>query len=260
MVYIAAAAVIGLLIGFVTLSIDWLRKTVMRNIRSKTMGLLSVYDELLEEKSRELALAAREEAERARSAGDGDAEKSAAPIIAAPAAQPPLPPVSLVDQAGASEYRDGSIGGVYCAIRQGFSFRLEELLPSLDTGPAAAPGRAGRLLRELDFDTVYQLSTLQPEEQVEILRESLPEDGNKLLEDYLETAGQFHAPGFYDYLRTLAETEPKAVTLWVPAELAGSKRSYGNVEIIPDSGICEGFQVEEDHMLYDCCIKARELS
>jgi len=259
MVYIAAAAVIGLLIGFVTLSVDWLRKTVMRSIRSKTLGLMSVYDDLLEEKSRELALIAREEAERERSAAE-EAETAALAQRQEPAAQAPLPPVNLVEQTSASEYRDGSIGGVYRAIRKGFSFRLEELLPSLDAGQTASLGRAGRLLRELDYDTVYQLSTLQPEEQVAVLRECLPEEPEALLEDYLGTVGQFSATGFYDYLRTLAEAEPKAVSLWVPAELVGTRRRYGSVEVIPDSEICEGFQVEEDHLLYDCCIKARELS
>ena len=54
-VYILAAAGVGLLIGFVVLSIALLRKTVSSNIRSKTISLMSVYDELLEQKSRELA-------------------------------------------------------------------------------------------------------------------------------------------------------------------------------------------------------------
>ena len=44
-IYIAAAVAVGLLIGFVTLSILWLRRNVSENIRSKTVGLLSVYDE-----------------------------------------------------------------------------------------------------------------------------------------------------------------------------------------------------------------------
>ena len=54
-IYIAAAAVVGVLIGFVVLSVTWLKKTVAKNIRSKTTELISVYDDLLEEKSRELA-------------------------------------------------------------------------------------------------------------------------------------------------------------------------------------------------------------
>ena len=31
------------------------------------------------------------------------------------------------------------------------------------------------------------------------------------------------------------------------------------VEIIPDEEICEGFQMEADRVLYDYCIKAKEL-
>ena len=63
-VYVAAAAAIGLLIGFVTLSIGWLRKNVMHSIRNKTLSLLDTYDDLLEEKSRELSRLERELSEK----------------------------------------------------------------------------------------------------------------------------------------------------------------------------------------------------
>ena len=59
-IYIAAAAVVGVLNGLVILSIAWLRKSVSNNIRSKTTELISVYDELLEEKSSELAALTRQ--------------------------------------------------------------------------------------------------------------------------------------------------------------------------------------------------------
>lgn len=42
-IYIAAAAVVGVLIGFVVLSVTWLKRTVAKNIRSKTTELISVY-------------------------------------------------------------------------------------------------------------------------------------------------------------------------------------------------------------------------
>ena len=76
-IYIAAAVAVGLLIGFVTLSIMWLRKSVSENIRSKTVGLLSIYDDLLEEKSRELTAVESE----IKKDGDTQTEAGGAPSL-----------------------------------------------------------------------------------------------------------------------------------------------------------------------------------
>lgn len=259
-IYIAAAAVIGLLIGFVAMSVDWLRKTVLRDIRSKTMGLLSVYDELLEEKSRDLRRMAQTE-EQAKPADEdrgGQETEYAKPPAAA--VQLPAAALSMIERAGASVYRDGSAGGLYRMIRGNFSFRVEELLPGLEPVSAGTPGPAGRLLRELAFDTVYQLSTLQADEQAEILREVLPEEAKGLLESYLKGNKRFSALAFYDSLRALADAEPKTACLRVPSEIVSERQMLGGIEIIPDHEICEGFQVEEGRLLYDYCIKARELN
>ena len=48
--------------------------------------------------------------------------------------------------------------------------------------------------------------------------------------------------------------------LHVPAGVVTDNTTKDGVEIIPDEGICEGFQLEEKNLLYDYCIKARELS
>ncbi len=261
-IYIAAAAVIGLLIGLVTLSILWLRKTVLRNIRSKTVGLISVYDELLERKSRKLADAGTQ--------GEAETDRAAASAAedAAPARQPAAAPLrasellGMAERSGGAVYRDRAIGGIYLKIRENFSFRMDEILPLLaDTAETANEGPACRLLKELKYDTVYRLSTMLPEEQKEILRETLPADGVRLLDDHLRShPSPFSVLNFYDQLRDLADAEPKGVFLRVPRGSAPERVECGGVVVIPDDEICEGFQLEEGQILYDYCIKERELS
>ena len=174
-IYIAAAAAVGLLIGFVVLSIGWLRKTVSRNIRSKTLGLLSVYDELLEKKSRDLAARAAVSEE---TPGRTDSPVGQGPVTAAQLSAPPsLRASELLDMAersGGAVYRDREIGGLYLKIRENFSFRLDELLTVLDCSPREWGGPASRLLEQLDYDTVYRLSTISAEEQIQVLKEALP--------------------------------------------------------------------------------------
>ena len=261
MIYIAAAVAVGLLIGFVTLSILWLRRNVSENIRSKTVGLLSVYDELLEQKSRELA-AVEAEIEKA---GDAQAEKDAAPSPVQPeSVEPTAQPLqasemlNMAERSGGAAYRDDAVGGLYRKIRRNFSFQVEELLPSFGTVPVSG-GPAGQLLSQLEFDTVFWLSTLPESDQQAVLRECLPQEGIALLDTYLGSRPAFSALAFYDHLKSLAAAEPKPARLRVPADMTADEVDCGGVRIVPDSEICEGFQLEDGNFLYDYCIKAREL-
>ena len=63
----------------------------------------------------------------------------------------------------------------------------------------------------------------------------------------------------HDHLQALADAEPKPIRLRVPAGMAPAQMMRAGVEIIPDEEICEGFQMEADRVLYDYCIKAKEL-
>ena len=262
-VYILAAAAVGLLIGFVVLSIALLRKTVSSNIRSKTISLMSVYDELLEQKSRELSqmtadidLMTKESTEEANShilQNFSGSEQKAPQLGAAEI-------MNMQERSGGTLYRDDAMGGMYQKIRRNFSFLLDELLPAFNSKPQNLIGPAGRLLSELDYDTVYRLSTLPAKNQELILREVLTEDEIPLLCAYMENNKEFNVLEFYYCLRTIADSEPKAARLRVPAGMVSGMMTGDGVEIIPDEGICEGFQLEEGNLLYDYCIKTRELS
>ena len=260
-IYIAAAVAVGLLIGFVTLSILWLRRNVSENIRSKTVGLLSVYDELLEQKSRELA-AMEAEIEKT---GDAQVEKDTAPSLAQPESTEPVAQplqasemLNMAERSGGAVYRDDAMGSLYRKIRQNFSFQVGELLPSFGMTPVSG-GPAGQMLSQLEFDTVFRLSTLPESDQQTVLRECLPQEGIALLDAYLGSHPAFSALAFYDHLKSIAATEPKPACLRVPADMMVDKVDCGGVQVIPDNEICEGFQLEDGNFLYDYCIKAREL-
>ena len=262
-VYIAAAAVIGLLIGFVALSVLWLKKTVLKNIRSRTLELISVYDELLEEKSKSLkelekqaakaASKSREQTESSLSAGQElknarDAKRSA------------LSPSGMTKQVSADSYRDPRLGGLYRKIRESFSFNPDEIIQILtESKLMERENPAGKLLKELNPDTVYRLSSLEPETQIGILRESLGQEEAELLDNYMQKHKKFAALEFYDYLLFQADAENENAVLSVPKSALSHSLKLGNVTVLPDEEICEGFQLEEDNILYDYCMKAREL-
>lgn len=261
-IYIGAALAIGLLIGFVALSILWLRKTIQRNIRSHTIGLLSVYDELLEEKSQELSAVQEEIVEQQPSAAVETAPQSEGIRQSCTVETQVKPGVMLAaaERAATAPYRDGAAGEIYQSIRQNFSFlRVEELLPGL-RGTQTVSGSAQTLLSQLNYDTVYQLSTLPEEQQLMVLRESLTPEGLALLESYLQTHRHFGALAFYDHLRSTASGEAQKARLYVSPGMLAFAGSVAGVELIPNAEICEGFQAEVDGKLYDYCITRRELN
>ena len=136
---------------------------------------------------------------------------------------------------------------------------MEELLAAVSDVPKAQNSVAGRLLEQLDYDTIFHLATMDANDQVAILRGALPAEEACLLEDYLAGNKTFCVLEFYDHLRALADAESKAVRLRVPVAAANTQTAQAGVEIVPDEEICEGFQMEADQVLYDYCIRAKEL-
>ena len=260
-VYIAAAAVIGLLIGFVALSVLWLKKTVLKNIRSKTLELISVYDVLLEEKSRRLKELDRQEITEVSGHEETNNEVNAdLPKGSDRAGLCASELLGMTERSGGAIYRERMLGELYSKIRSNFSFNTDEIISQLSekkTSEKESP--ANKILRELNPDTVYRLSELEPEAQVTILREAFGEENAELIDNYLKKHAVFNALDFYDYLLFLAAVKNNSIKLSVPKGAIPERTEYGDVTVIPDDEICEGFLLEENNILYDYCIKAREL-
>lgn len=257
LIYIGAALAIGLLIGFVALCVLWLGRTMRRNVRSHTLNLLSAYDDLLEEKSRELSEMEEKLRQKAALTEKPEAEPAPVPAAREPEFRLSTGAVLAVSQRAAEvSYRDKTVGDTYRQIRDSFSFDLEELLPLLQG--EQQPGPAEKLLAQLDFDTVYRLSTLTEAQQLSVLQESLDGEGKALLEGYLRNGRPFRVLEFYSALQSQAAAESKAVRLYVPKSMA--RGTSGSLQVVADPDICEGFQAELGGRLYDYSIKTRELS
>lgn len=255
--YIGAAAVIGLLIGVVTLSILWASKVVGQSIRERSIGLISAYDGILEDKSRQLRELEGQVARKREELEALEPEPSAAPVQTAAAGLPPSNFLRTAERISLVNYRDSALGELYHKIRKDFTFSPDEVLSALP-GRESLGGPASRLMQELSYDTVCRLSSLPGEEQLELLRQVLPQENRAFLEEYVQSARRFDCVDFYDALQTAAEGEPGPVSLRISA--AGQGRRYPkDVRVIVDPDICEGFQVEADNVLYDYCIKAREM-
>lgn len=256
--YIAVALVVGLLIGFAALAVAWLARSVGKSIRSRTLELVSAYDDLLEERSRELAgLESRQPAPAPESPAAPAGRPQPAPAPAQGAASGRTALMGALEQVLAAPYRDGAAARLYGKIRAGFAFSPAEALARVNAG-APRPGPATRLLEQLSFNTVFELSTLPGERQYQLLCESLDEPGRALARQYAGRRGGFDSLGFYDFLRQTAYAEPRPPVLRV-APMTRCVDLPPQVRVVEDPAICEGFVLEADGRVFDYCIKAREI-
>ena len=263
--YLAVAIVIGLMIGFVTLCVIWTVRVVSQSIRGRSISLLSTYDGLLESRSRMLQ-DLKEELEQTRASLE-ELRKAGSPAgeTVEPQIQEgdPMAILKAVERVSGTEYRDKDAGAVYRRIRENFSLDPRRVIFDLALREGIAEEkRAGRLLEKLNYDTVYRLSTLPGEDQQTLLAEVLEPEERALLEEYAGLHPRFDSIGFYDFLQARAAEEPGPIYLRVSPTVAAEvalRRFPSQVQVVVDQEICEGFQVEADNMLYDYCIKMREM-
>lgn len=253
--YIGVAAVVGILIGFVTLSIFWISKTVQNNIHRRTLELLTDYEDLLAERSRELALL---EARIANAQPQEVAQEAAEQEMLYSEVAPAFV-LKAAERISTTSYRDVGLVERYRQIQTAFQCPVEDILSRLpNAGAGGEGGAATRLLQQLDFDTVYNLTTLSGEEQHQLLVEVIPQEAQWIVQEYQEQSRIFNIIEFYTYLQGKADQEPHDTVIRVPVGMAQQVAPPHTV-FVEDQGICEGIQVEMGNLLYDFCIKAREI-
>ena len=105
---------------------------------------------------------------------------------------------------------------------------------------------------------MFQLSTLNSQEQLEMLRALGNAELDELLDSYCAMHRRFDVIGFYDYLKARSADEPHQPRLYVGVDHADLE--VPGLQVLVDEGICEGYQLEKDGILYDYALHEREVS
>ncbi|WP_317855572.1 hypothetical protein [Chakrabartyella piscis] len=254
MLYVGAAIIIGLLVGFVALAILWLAKSVNESIGRKTMNLVSEYDQLLEQKSRELLKSQAREYTSQRTETTKEIVFSMGTVEQAPTGI-----INAAQRMSNTVYRDASVGEIYRKIHEGFACNTKEIFADLGIkDEVVEEGLATRLLQHISYNQIYELCTLPGKMQYEVLKETIPEEFFVLLKDFQKNDDNFDSLDFYNYLKELVELEPKKTVIHV-AKGANTSDFPSGMVVVEDYDICEGIQIEKSNTLYDFCIKTREI-
>ncbi len=247
--FLAVLILMIVLIGIVSVILHSLAVTAVIMVRGDMARLLQSYDRVVEKKTEQVR---RLQAEK--EALEAALESRPEPAAAVPQTQETVYGAASIPPSAA--YRTSALGEGYGTIRDKFrmsareqDFIVEQVLDETRNDGEGRGALASRLRERLSFDTVFRLSQMSGQEQLELLDTTLDDQDWTLLRDYWSGRGEdavFAIAAFCDWLDSVAMLESDAVMV------RGSETA--------NEAVCEGIQIVVGNKLYDYGINEREIS
>lgn len=252
-VFLAVIIVILLMNSFLFFVFKGIAVNVGKLAQNHVVRQLSSYDDLIEKKEHVLhelnkALAKKQ----AQLANDGIQVKESTPT--------PLNPFAI----SPGNYLDTHFLRNYRLVREFFHFDhcscINNVLQQYDTLEEDSHSMLSRqILARFSLDDRFGLSTLEEQDQIEILEEILNEDEFCLLEEFRTIRNSFDCLTFFDWLETEAHRSDPTVIIRTGESKEDLTRLNERIKMQYDSSICEGLQIVLWNKLYDFSIQKREL-
>lgn len=254
--FLAMLIVMVLLIVCTILILKSLASAAGVRIRADMARLLKAYDKVIDGKNAEIDRLNREKEVPA-----GQEEVPAPVLTSAGEEEETLLPPSLPKTAA---YRADGFGEGYGSVRAAFRMdaqdreTLTQEILEQESGENLRGEAAAGLLNALGFETVFSLSRLQPDEQLEVLDTTLNDRDWTLLRDFCEERGEgkpFDVTAFWNWLKDVAALEGTEVSV-----RCGDAQVSEEENLDYRAQICEGIQIRAGGRLYDYSIQEREIS
>lgn len=249
---ISALVVMVVIVAFTFAFLKITAENTGSMIRDNVVCQIQTYDSLLQEKESELQLVKnRIEAEKAAALKERKVEKH----FAQSPADIFLPP----DVA----FRSIDFYTDYKKIKNSFMFDKEKVLHEVqrimeENGDTERHRVLAGLLDKLSFESIYRLSVLHGEEQLEVILEIISEEEKAVLEEFLAGEEEFNILSFYQWLNVQQKCSDTTVRILTSEKEAGYDFADG-VKIQYDMNLCEGFQIRTGTRLYDYGVRNNEL-
>ena len=125
------------------------------------------------------------------------------------------------------------------------------------TGDMKIYNTVQNIMQKLNFEAIYDLCSSTKEEQLEIIKECLNSEEQKLLLSYIENMqdiDEFEVLGFMDYLKHMAWKNDPHVFVSVAENEADYSNADRNIVCNVDQNICEGIKIVYQNKVYDYSI------
>lgn len=257
-IFIGVILVTIFMSGFLFIVFKGIVMNVGKLARSNTVRQLSVYDDLIEKKERELQkLQESLSAEKPQAYPDN---------VQRPAGDVKIPINFLTVTEG--EYLDMSFLQNYRMIRESFGVNCSQRIKYVIEHYAEEKEDAHsvlitRILDRFSLHERYNLSTLDGREQLQILEKALSDQEQAILQEYLKIQEGFDCLEFFDWLMEEAwRSDPHIFirTCRQDKDFMNIGNIDSRIRIHYDNSICEGVQIIVKNKLYDYSILKREIS
>lgn len=247
-IFVASVLVMLVMIAFMTLVVISLSQKLGKKIRDNVIRDLSSYDLLIKNKTavieqlnREL-LDKKEELRGAKAVSFKDSKKA-----------------SSINATALSGNEHGfihrSFVDDYRTIRASFDFDKQRILTDISQIKVNSSAKElqdvlKKILEKLTFESVYKMSSLSQESQLEILKECFDEKEKHIINQFLQENNSFDIIEFYSWLKNIYMSVDD--TIYVKSfEDANYSVPEKNVSVEVADDICDGMQVVYQNRLFD---------
>ena len=169
-------------------------------------------------------------------------------------------PVYVVaDNINETSYKNSDFKNDYKVLKEEMSFNKQDVIKDVirneDDGLSVLGKIAIRLKDGISFDTIYKLSTLSSDEQLNVLESSFDPNEKLILNQYLkQNKNSFNSIEFFDYVNQVAKMEDPnfyVKTGWKNDDFNNIDRK---VVTVYDEEITEGVKIVHKDKVYDYSI------
>jgi hypothetical protein len=255
-IFIAVVAILAVMDGFFFLILWGMVATVRRFARNNALRQAGILDELVFNKETTL-----QDLDKKIAAKRALLESN----LTAPLKEGTSTALEAPDYQALSIgfYKDADFINEYRTLRENFVFDSRQVVQKvLEKIPSTVDPRAAvaqSILDQMSAEDVYQLSTLETEDQLRLLKEEFNGDQRALLDEYMGTETYFECYEFISWLRQYVFEKGPGIAVRTSHEQERFDSLDERIQTSYDDTLCEGLTIRANGRLYDFSIQNREI-
>lgn len=166
----------------------------------------------------------------------------------------------LVNEVDMTNYKSNTFKDEYKNLKEEMNFNKEnvilDVIQSEDDDEEKFSDAIKKINDDFDFDTIYELSTISVNKQLEVLNEVFNAKQKKFLENYLNKYSDrdFNVTDFFNYVKEQAKLIDENFYIKTGYHEDNFNELGENVVTVHDDEITEGIKVVHKNKMYDYSI------
>lgn len=238
--------------AFMVFLIKRISYTVGKKIHFDVIKMVSAYDSLIDEKSKQLQLL--------NSKISNDDIEDEANDVQKVQIEPILQNVKT-DFIIKARYVDDNFPNSYKLVRNEFKLDKVGIINTFKENHKNEKDENiyNSILEKISFETFYNIATLDCDKQISVFKEYFNNEEKEIIDDFSKKNKNFKALVFYNYLKNKAKTCDNRIYIRTSDPKADYNFLGSGIATQYDNNLCEGFCIVSKEYLYDYSIAKMEI-